>query len=886
MTIGSVRASEHELRFTAEIVGGPHEIWMRSSLPVVPGADVALALTLVVAMTRGGRLEVEAPIDETLIRRIPEIQAVLRSFNMTGDWTPAGPMKHRVEVVCPVSPPPPRRGDRGVAAFFSGGVDSFSTVLRNPEITHLVYIAGLDAPVGEEFERHHARVREAIEEIASRLGKSLITVETNARELYKGLLEGPAFFGGLLAAAARLMAPEIGRVYIASSQSYEWQLENSSHPMLDHLWGTGGLELIHDGAELTRPEKLAGIAGDELARSALRVCWAGTGTAYNCCRCEKCLRTMVALETLGVLAQFETFPHPLDLEAVAATPLLVRHEVAYWRENLEMALRRGAADDLIEAIEACLAKVDPATRAQPRRSDLPNPKAGSERMLFLAPGTRLALQGKRAVVFAVGSYDGSGNYGDIAQFQATVELLDGLGDGVAVVPVLELGQLARHRELGLAATTNFDPDRVLAFDLTGEAAEPAATELGLVPATLPATIGHGVTYLYGGGYLNSRWAERKLAMAEAVGALLDRTGVSSHQLISSGLQIDPEWARGGGARYRKLVSGLDLIGVRDPLSRHAAADLVEEPGKPPVVLSGDDAVGVIAPTAQALAERPATETLTVNVHLCGEGWVTDDRERQLGFVSRWFTGLARASGGPVDVQPVIAYEDSRISERPAIARLTGTLRDAGSTRVVADPLVLRPATLAAQAKVLRRADLTVGFSYHVALTSLMLGVPAVLLCENEYYAQKAGGLRADFSLPDELLPATDGDPAEAAARAIALITDPQWGPELRAGLEAASRRIGARRSDIEEQLCARLERGLERSGVAVDEALGDGFVADADYRRLLRVHQATVERLDQTSRLADWQGSRLGDVESSASWRGTAPLRFLAERLRRGVPRA
>jgi polysaccharide pyruvyl transferase WcaK-like protein len=886
MAISSVRAAAHELRFTAEIVGEPHEIWVHSSLPVVPGADVALALTLVMAMTRGGRLEVGAPVDETLIRRIPEIQAVLRSFNMTGDWTPAGPIKHRIEVVCPTSSPPPRRDDRGIAAFFSCGVDSFSTVVRNPEITHLIYVAGLDAPVGEEFEQHHAQVRGAVEAIGERLGKSVITVETNARELYEGLLEGPAFFGGVLAAAARLVAPEIARVYIASSQSYEWQLENSSHPMLDHLWGSGGVEVIHEGAELTRPEKLEGIAADTLARSALRVCWAGTGSAYNCCRCEKCLRTMVALEALGVLAKFETFPFPLDLEAVAATRLLVRHEVAYWRENLGLALRRGAADELVEAIEACLAKVDPAARARPRRSDLPNPKAGSERMLFLSPGTRLELQGKRAVVFAVGSYDGSGNYGDIAQLQAAVEMLDGLADEVAVVPVLELGQLVRHRELGLAATRCFDPDRVLGFDLAGDPAEPAATALGLVPATLPVTIEHAVTYLYGGGYLNSRWAGRKMAMAEAVGALVARTGVSSHQLISSGLQIDPEWAGGAGARHRKQFSGLDLIGVRDPLSRHAAGDLAEGPGEPPVVLTGDDAVGVIAPVAEAPTEPRATEALTVNVHLCGEGWVTDDRQRQLEFISRLLAALGQESGVPVDLQPVIAYEDSRISERPGITRLTAALRDAGSVRVVADPLVLRPAAIAAQAKLLRRADLTVGFSYHVVLTSLMLGVPAALLCENEYYAQKAAGLRADFSLPGELLPTTDGDPAEAAARVIALITDPQREPMLRSDLDLASRRVVARRSEVEGQLRARLDRGLERSRAGVDQQAGGGFVADEDYRRLLRIHRATTQRLDDLSRLVEWQGSRLGDIESSASWRWTGSLRAAAKRLRRGVRRA
>ena len=40
----------------------------------------------------------------------------------------------------------------------------------------------------------------------------------------------------------------------------------------------------------------------------LRVCWKNYGRRDNCCRCEKCLRTMLMLDLLGKLGPFEAFP--------------------------------------------------------------------------------------------------------------------------------------------------------------------------------------------------------------------------------------------------------------------------------------------------------------------------------------------------------------------------------------------------------------------------------------------------------------------------------------------------------------------------------------------------------------------------------------------------
>jgi hypothetical protein len=870
VTVHSLRSSPHELRFTAELGDEAHEIFVRSSLPDPPGADVAVVLTLLPAMVRGGSLQVEAPVDETLVRRIPEIQAVLRAFKLAGDWTPAEPLGNPVELICPVASPPVRRADRRIATFFSAGLDSFAALLRNPEITDLIYIAGMDAPVGEGFEDHHARARGAVSRIAEQVDKPLITLETNARDLYGGLV-GPLFGGEILAAGARAVAAEISRLYVASSQCYRWLLENSSHPMLDPLWGRGALEVIHEGAELSRAEKLEAIAGNELVRATLRVCWEGTGSHYNCCRCEKCLRTMVALEALGVLDEFETFPEPLDLELVATTPPVVRHELAYWIENLELAVRRDASAELVRAVEACIAAAPPGGPPTPRRSPLANPTAAGERMLYLNPAATASLERKRGVAFLIGAYDGGGDYEGLTQLRAAVELLDPLADDLLALVVVELDRLAEHRDRG-QAVIGLGAEHELAFDHRGEAAEEAAAELGLIPAVLPAGLEHAVTYLYGGAYLDPGRGTARLRMAEAAAALARRAAVPSRRSVSSGLELELDWARGAGVRYRSLLGGLDKIRVRDPLSLYAAAHLADADGAPAASLCGDDAVGPLARVAQAEAApgREDGELLRLNVEL------PDGRREhgRLGFLGDFLAAAADTSDSPIELQIVIA--DGAPGKRPPTGPLIQALNAAGVPRPVAEPLVLSPERMDVQATALRRADLTVALSQPVALASLMLGVPAALVRADDRDTQRADALRRDFALPDELLLAADADPREQASRITALIAEHGASDALRKHLLEAAERAARRRSATEAELLEALADGADER-----PPRAGGPPPDEDYRRLLRVHRRTVARLEESERLARERELRLTELGDSASWRWTAPLRRASHALRR-----
>ena len=90
--------------------------------------------------------------------------------------------------------------------------------------------------------------------------------------------------------------------------------------------------------ELNRVERLALISQYPVLLDNIRVCWMDSA-AYNCGQCEKCLRTMVALEGLGALQHCRAFP------AKSADPTLVRrvcideHTAPLWKELMDLPLR-------------------------------------------------------------------------------------------------------------------------------------------------------------------------------------------------------------------------------------------------------------------------------------------------------------------------------------------------------------------------------------------------------------------------------------------------------------------------------------------------------------------------------------------------------------------
>jgi hypothetical protein len=385
--IANLERMPGELSLEARIGGRTQQVWMRTETPVTPPADAALAACLMPAMHLGGTLELTDPVSPRVLRTQREFQAIQRAWSLDQRFGER-PLEE-VEVLAPTQvPPQPRRRGR-VAAFFSGGADSWSTILENPEITDLIFVRGIDIlpnlahqdGLADEVE---ARLRAA----ARALDLPLHVVETNVRELSDPLVRWEAYYGCAVASVALFLAPAFERVLIAGDSDYEVQVQMGANWMVDQLWSTEQLEIVDAGGRLSRVERLRGIVDDPLVQETLRVCWENPGGAYNCGRCRKCLMTMTTLEALGARGQIATFPPQLDLDAVAAIEISQPVLLTLWEDVLD-AIRAARRPELERVVETVVlgGRRRLGLPARYRRRRLPGPPA-TIRVAVVVPAWR------------------------------------------------------------------------------------------------------------------------------------------------------------------------------------------------------------------------------------------------------------------------------------------------------------------------------------------------------------------------------------------------------------------------------------------------------------------------------------------------------------------
>lgn len=445
--------------------------------------------------------------------------------------------------------------------------------------------------------------------------------------------------------------------------------------------------------------------------------------------------------------------------------------------------------------------------------------------LWASPADLQRLADADSALFLVGSYDGSGNYGDLLQVATAIETVNRLPGRPLPLVIVERETRGHHEVLMRRYAASFQR---AAFAFFSDSEEPIE---GLVDlATFQGGPMCAALYFYGGGYLNSWWGARKAAHATAAERL---AGAGTLPVAASGLQVD-EPAIGPGGPAHEHLSRAAWIGVRDVHSlrymRHqvpVAADRTE--------LAGDDALPF-------LDREPIESQPIVNLHVNDGSWVSDDPAPIGGKVVALLRELGGAAGEPLELQPVIAYEDPRVSERSVVTSLLDhqgeQLQDAGLTPV--EPLDILDDALANDLSRFRRARLTVSCSYHVTLTSLLAGIPVVLLAQNDYYAQKAAGLRDLFDLGPTLV-GVPGTAEDAAAAIEALVEGPARA-KLIAHLRNRSRQVAERFERGRAVLSAALADSLALSALESELAQARRRAADAE-RELAAVHATRGWRL-------------------------------------------
>lgn len=321
---------------------------------MTPPPDPALPLSLMPAMIEGGRLKMEGAISPRVHRMQPEFQAIQVAWSQ--DWTYDNTPLHEVEVEAATREvPTPKRGR--VAAYFSGGVDSWATVLSAPDVTDLIFVRGLD--IVPDIAPQHVGLAERVEatlrEMAADLGMPLHVLETNVRELSENLLDWHVVHGCALAGIGLYCESLFERVLIPTDTAHgDPGLAGPSY-MVDGLWSTEAIEIVDHGSRIGRFERTRLLAGDPRARASLRVCFENPGGAYNCGRCRKCLLTMVSLEALGVRSECPTFPSELDLFLLDQITPVMPVQQTLWMDCLR-GVRECDREDLAPSIEGILAR--------------------------------------------------------------------------------------------------------------------------------------------------------------------------------------------------------------------------------------------------------------------------------------------------------------------------------------------------------------------------------------------------------------------------------------------------------------------------------------------------------------------------------------------------
>jgi hypothetical protein len=222
----------------------------------------------------------------------------------------------------PTAPTRVRRSLRTVA-LFSGGVDSFYTVLtERGRIDALLFVSGFDLALGRPEEPDRDHVVDTLRAAAGRLGLPLLHISTNLRAFSdRWLLWGDHYVGSGLATVALLLSGVFDELLIPATHSNRDDFPYGTHPQTDPLWGTEQIRLRVHGLCTSRPAKVVEISRSPVALDTLRVCWENWGGAYNCGTCEKCQRTMLELYLASALDRCATLPDTLDLDAVAAMPV-------------------------------------------------------------------------------------------------------------------------------------------------------------------------------------------------------------------------------------------------------------------------------------------------------------------------------------------------------------------------------------------------------------------------------------------------------------------------------------------------------------------------------------------------------------------------------------
>jgi hypothetical protein len=197
------------------------------------------------------------------------------------------------------------------AMFFSGGVDAFNTLISHiDEKPALITLWGADISfedqAGWNLVDHYiggvavnnnldyVSIKTSFRRFLDEAALSEYVIKKTGNNWWYGFQHGIGVIGH---AAPIAYQNKLKTIYIASSFTKEDRSTCASDPSIDNFVRFCGSQVVHDGFEYSRQDKVNRIS-DYAKRMdtslQLRVCWESEGGS-NCCHCEKCHLTILCL---------------------------------------------------------------------------------------------------------------------------------------------------------------------------------------------------------------------------------------------------------------------------------------------------------------------------------------------------------------------------------------------------------------------------------------------------------------------------------------------------------------------------------------------------------------------------------------------------------------
>jgi len=292
-------------RVVAEVDGLP--IWFESGDHALRAAPEAFASAfLLPALHHRFRLVVADPLDRIWLENVARLLEILRDWWRYPAWMPEALAADTENGSAP--------GFRsGVALLFSGGVDSFYSLLASGETPdRLVTVQGFDVELDDVTRM--ASVERTLRLVGEERKLRTVVVRTNLRS--HPLIRNTSWeraHGGALFSIGHVLGASVSEVLISSSIARHRERSWGSHWKTDHLYSSSRVRLRQVGSELRRTQKIPALAGEPLARQHLRVCWENRAPTGNCSRCAKCVMTRLVLADCGALESFAVLDGPATL---------------------------------------------------------------------------------------------------------------------------------------------------------------------------------------------------------------------------------------------------------------------------------------------------------------------------------------------------------------------------------------------------------------------------------------------------------------------------------------------------------------------------------------------------------------------------------------------